>query len=66
MNKFYKIFIILGVGISILTYGNRLQMGISVDKVFISDPTEVKSILNEIINEIDHLDSNTRSQTKVD
>ncbi|XP_044735639.1 uncharacterized protein LOC123297887 [Chrysoperla carnea] len=55
-----------GVGISILTYGNRLQMGISVDKVFISDPTEVKSILNEIINEIEHLDSNTRSQTKVD
>lgn len=43
---------IIGIGITILSYGGKLQLGISADRSVISTEDEVDDILKGIASEI--------------
>lgn len=48
-----------GIGISILSYGGRLQLGLIADRVAISKPTDARDILQNLVEGIRCMDSHT-------
>ncbi|XP_022904378.2 uncharacterized protein [Onthophagus taurus] len=47
----------IGIGLSILTYDNRFQMGLLADEILISKRHKAQSVLNNIIKHIDDIDN---------
>lgn len=44
-----------GIGISILSYGNKLQLGLIADRAVISNQRDAQSILDNTVEEIRHM-----------